>query len=273
VSPLVRWCAAALLIAGGLQLSGWVRQLTAYAKTNPGRLGFEMMGIEVGLLFVAVALAWALPGRIPDRLGLRAPRLPIHAIAALVIGTLGLSHTLEALLMLSQQAEHSVVTGIPRAIARTAATPSELWIALLGSVIAPAVGEELLCRGLVQRTIVRWTGPGLAIALASVVFGTIHTEWIHGTFAFLIGLYLGLGAYWADSSWPAIAAHAANNLGALLASTGLLVVPMPLPLALFGGAAVAALGLVSAARSRPRGTDAPVAVPEGLQPDAESADA
>jgi len=275
VSPLARYAAAVVLVAGGYLLSGPVRHLAFYAHTSRGRLGFEMMGIEVGVLSVAIALAWALPGRSRDRLGLRPSRIPIHAVVALVIGTLGLSHALEALLTLSQQAEHSVMTGISRAMTGNGSPYAELWIALLGSVIAPSVCEELLCRGVVQRSLARWTGPAVAILAGSLVFGAIHGELIHGTFAFLIGLYLGVGAYWADSSRPAIASHAANNLGALLASSGLLVVRMSLPAALFGGAAVAALGLAWAWRARPRGTasEDPPAEPEALQPSAESADA
>ena len=137
-------------------------------------------------------------------------------------------------------------------------------------MIAPAIGEELLCRGVLQRTLARWIPPSAAIALAALAFGWLHMEWVHGFFAASIGCYLGLAAYWSDSTRPAIAAHATNNFAALLGSSGLMTLGLPVEQALALGLALAGLGLVWAWRSRPRG----VATPHpGLQPGADSADA
>jgi membrane protease YdiL (CAAX protease family) len=125
-----------------------------------------------------------------------------------------------------------------------AARGGSLVVAFLGSVLAPAVIEELLCRGLVQRSVARAAGPLAALAISTTLFGVIHMEWKHGLVAAAIGLYLGLAAYWADSTRPAILAHGLNNLGALLASQGLLRLHTPLHLTIGVGFALAAAGLV-----------------------------
>jgi membrane protease YdiL (CAAX protease family) len=246
-----------------------VRHLAVFAHTNPERLGFEMMGIGLGLAIVAIGVAFALPGPISRRLGLSPSRLPRSAAIGLVIGTLGLSQAVDTALSLwfTRALEGSVVVGISRGV--HAARGEGFAIALLGTALAPAIGEELLCRGLLQRALVRAIGPAAGIACASLFFGWLHGELVHGAIAVTIGAYLGLAAYWSDSTRPAIAAHAANNLIALLFSSGLLALSLPPVPGLLAGLALAALGLVWAWHARPRG-----AATEGeLQPGASPADA
>src|SRR5258706_16156699 len=89
---------AAGILCFGWWLSGRVRHLVAYVNTNPARLGFEMMGIEVGLAALAIAVAVALPGSVTRRLGLGPSRLPTSAVIALAIGAVGLSHAIAAAL-------------------------------------------------------------------------------------------------------------------------------------------------------------------------------
>jgi len=266
---------SAAILSAGWWLSGQVRHLVAFVDTNPSRLGFEMMGIEIGLAAFAIAIAFALPGPITRRLGLGPGRLPIGAVVALTIGTLGLSHAIDAALSftLPRALEGSVVRGIARGLAGPRGY--DLAISLLGTVIAPAIGEELLCRGLLQRGLVRWIHPAAAVAIASLAFGWLHHEFVHGAIATCIGAYLGLAAYWSDSTRPAIAGHAANNFGAMLGSIGL--APMvPLVPGLLGGLALAAAGIVWAGIAKPaqpRGGEFSLPAERELQPDRGPADA
>jgi len=267
VTAPVRIATAAIMMAIGLWLSRSVRGLVALVDVNAARLGFEMMGIEIGLMAIAISAAWALPGSVTDRLGLRASRLPTGAVIALVIGTLGLSHAIEAALSLTRVAEHSVMTGISRGL--EGAHGRGFAIALLGTVLAPAIGEELLCRGVLQRSLARWLGPAAAVLIASLAFGWLHGELVHGFVAASIGCYLGLAAYWSDSTRPAIAAHAANNLAALLGSAGLLSTQLPILPGFLAGVSLAATGLVWAFRARPHGEHPnPRTAPQTLEPDA-----
>jgi membrane protease YdiL (CAAX protease family) len=134
-----------------------------------------------------------------------------------------------------------------------------------------------LCRGLLQRGLVRWIGPFAAIAITALFFGGLHRELVHGTIAACIGAYLGITAYWSDSTRPAIAGHAFNNLVALLGSAGL-APAVPIVPAFFAGLAVAALGIFWAYRARPRGDDGrgrrdPPSAPPALQNEPRPADA
>ncbi len=262
---------AAVILCAGWWLSETVRGLVATVRTNPARLGFEMMGIEIGLTALAIAIAFALPGPTTRRLGLGASRVPTSAVIALVIGTLGLSMALDAALSFTRALEGSVVVGISRGL--DSARERDLAIAFFGTVIGPAIGEELLCRGLLQRALVRWIRPVAAIAITSLAFGWLHQELEHGAIAACLGAYLGFAAYWSDSTRPAIAGHAANNFAALLGSAGIASVGLPGVPGLVVGLALAVFGIAWALRSRPRGERAPPLAEGPLQPDRNPTDA
>lgn len=78
--------------------------------------------------------------------------------------------------------------------------------------LLPAVGEELIFRGVVQRQFMRWTtNPWTAIVLAAAVFSFIHFQF-EGFFPrMLLGVLLGW-LYWRTQNiWVPVAAHFANN--------------------------------------------------------------
>lgn len=265
-----RLALSAALLVGGWFASEAVRGL-AYDFENFGvRVGFEMLGLEIGLGALALALALALPGSAPSRLGLAPSRLPWSALLAVGIGVLGLSAAIDGGLSMVRAAQTSKTVGISRELAKTPS--SAIAFALFATALAPALCEELLCRGVVQRSLARRAGPWLAVPLAAAFFGALHQEWIHGSVAFAIGLYLGVVAFWADSTRPAIAAHFANNAVALLGSMGLLRIRAGPWTSIAIGMLLATAGLLWAARLRPRAPAAPAA-DAALMPDPESADA
>jgi membrane protease YdiL (CAAX protease family) len=261
--PLLRRVViAAVLLGAGLALSQWVRGLVAYGRSDSWRLGFEMMGIEIALATTAIAIAMLLPGRIGDRLGTGPSRIPTSAVVALAIGTLGLSQAVNGILELTRAHEGSVIVGISRGLQR--AESWSLVVAFFGSVVGPAVAEELRCRGHGQRSHARYVRPTVAIGIASIFFGWLHMEMVHGVVATSIGLYLGLAAYWSDSTRPAIAGHGLNNLAALLGSVGLLQLRAPTVVFIAGGLGVAIGALVWARRAHRRSSDEP---PRGAGPE------
>ena len=102
-----------------------------------------------------------------------------------------------------------------------AATPGTIAWTFLGVFV-----EELVFRGVVQtRLAEHWTAPA-AILVAAVLFLLIHvpgwtllaipTDARTATSIFLIGVICGGLRHWSGSLWPAVAAHWANNLGAML---------------------------------------------------------
>ncbi|MBT1155530.1 CPBP family intramembrane metalloprotease [Aminobacter anthyllidis] len=99
-------------------------------------------------------------------------------------------------------------------------------LAEYGWIVVAAAVEELVFRGVIQTRLAERWGPALAIGVTSVAFLVIHFPgWVllaampdATTMAsvFLIGLVCGWLRHRTGSLWPAIAAHAANNFGALL---------------------------------------------------------
>ncbi|MCX8570988.1 MULTISPECIES: type II CAAX endopeptidase family protein [Hyphomicrobiales] len=95
-----------------------------------------------------------------------------------------------------------------------------------GWVVVAAAVEELVFRGIIQTRLVRYWRPVSAIGVTSVAFLGIHFPgWVllpampdatTMTSVFLIGAACGWLRHWTGSLWPAIAAHVANNFGALL---------------------------------------------------------
>jgi hypothetical protein len=182
----------------------------------PGKLSEDVLALAaaasaVELVIAALALAVALlaPGSAQARLGLLRPRFGPWHTAVLVAGTLALSHALDALLAQTGLYEHSELAGFARTM--QGARGLSLAVALLAIGLLPAVAEELLCRGVLQRSLVPRVGPVLGIALASGAFGALHVEPVHAGFATLLGVYLGVVGHWSGSVWTPIACHAVNN--------------------------------------------------------------
>jgi membrane protease YdiL (CAAX protease family) len=140
-------------------------------------------------------------------------RLSPREIALLVLGTLAASHALDGWLELTGRTRDTPLDELPRVL--EGARGVRLAVALVALGIAPGVAEELLCRGLIQRAVARRLGAATGIAIAAGVFGVLHGDPLHATFAALLGIYLGATAHWAGSTRPAIACHTTNNLVAV----------------------------------------------------------
>lgn len=87
-------------------------------------------------------------------------------------------------------------------------SPWEFALTLLVAGIAPAVGEELLFRGLVQPQLRRWTGSvHWAVWIAAILFSAIHLQFAGFIPRMLLGALLGYLLVWTHSLWAPILAH------------------------------------------------------------------
>jgi membrane protease YdiL (CAAX protease family) len=134
-------------------------------------------------------------------------------IALLMLGILTLSFAADASLRHRGLREQGTLKTLDRTVSG-ARGPTLLASSLLLGV-APAIGEELFFRGLIQRGLEARFGPGLAIPLASLMFAAIHGDAVHALVALVIGLYLGAVAHLSGGIRAAILCHAANNLVAV----------------------------------------------------------
>lgn len=87
-----------------------------------------------------------------------------------------------------------------------------LAVNLLMMAILPALGEELLFRGVIQRIFTDWFGKKhLPVIITSIIFSAFHFQF-YGFFPrFLLGLFLGYSLLWSRSIWVPVFVHFLNN--------------------------------------------------------------
>lgn len=237
------------------------------AAGDAAALGVASLGLELFLACVAIGGALALRGPMRARLGLGPGRLPARGLALLVVGTLALSQALDGVLELTGLRGRSALAELELALAGASGTG--LALALVGVGLAPGVGEELLCRGLLQRGLQTRLGAAPAILIAALVFGALHLEPVHAVFATFLGLWLGAVALLAGSVRAPILCHAVNNLVAVGLAARLPELIRPGVGSIAGGLALAAACLLAARSSAPA-PPGPPAPPQALQPTPQS---
>lgn len=86
--------------------------------------------------------------------------------------------------------------------------PAELAFTLLTVAIVPALGEELLFRGVVQQQLSRWMkSEHAAIWLSAALFSAVHAQF-EGFFPrLLLGAVLGYLFFWTRQLWVPILCH------------------------------------------------------------------
>ncbi|WP_191906429.1 CPBP family intramembrane glutamic endopeptidase [Hymenobacter baengnokdamensis] len=91
-------------------------------------------------------------------------------------------------------------------------TPARLLVGLIVIAIVPAVAEELVFRGGVQRCLVRWFGSRhMGVWLAAAIFSAIHVQFFGFIPRFVLGLLLGYLYEWSGNIVVSMAAHFTQN--------------------------------------------------------------
>ena len=83
--------------------------------------------------------------------------------------------------------------------------------------VIPAIGEELLFRGVLQRIITEWTkNVFLGVVISAFLFSLLHFQF-YGFFPrFLLGVVMGFLLVWTKNIWIPIFAHFLNNAFAVI---------------------------------------------------------
>lgn len=85
-------------------------------------------------------------------------------------------------------------------------------LSLVIMAVLPALGEELLFRGVLQKLLgEQFKNPHLAIWLSAIVFSAIHMQFFGFFPRMVMGAALGYLFYWSGSLWYPILAHFLNN--------------------------------------------------------------
>ena len=76
----------------------------------------------------------------------------------------------------------------------------------------PAIGEELLFRGVIQRIFTNWTRSfHWGIWISAILFSALHLQFYGFIPRMLLGVFFGYLLVWSGSIWLPIAAHFINN--------------------------------------------------------------
>lgn len=95
----------------------------------------------------------------------------------------------------------------------------DLIINILIIAIIPAIGEELLFRGVLQKQLGKWTKNGhLAVWIAAFLFSAIHLQFYGFLPRLILGALFGYFYLWSNNLWIPIIAHFINNATAVFIS-------------------------------------------------------
>ena len=87
-----------------------------------------------------------------------------------------------------------------------------MFFNILMIAVLPALGEEMIFRGLIQKIFVRWTGNvHVGILISGFLFSLMHMQF-YGFFPrWLLGVMFGYLMVWSGTLWLPVFAHFVNN--------------------------------------------------------------
>ena len=93
--------------------------------------------------------------------------------------------------------------------------PDTFWVMIFNVLmiaVIPAVGEELIFRGVFQKILTKLFKSGhLAIWVTAFVFSTIHFQFFGFIPRFILGLIFGYLFFWGGTLWLPVISHFVNN--------------------------------------------------------------
>jgi membrane protease YdiL (CAAX protease family) len=87
-----------------------------------------------------------------------------------------------------------------------------MWFNILMIAVLPAIGEELVFRGVIQKILSRVFRSGhIAVWITAIVFSAIHLQFLGFIPRLILGLLFGYLFLWGGTLWLPIIAHFINN--------------------------------------------------------------
>ena len=92
-----------------------------------------------------------------------------------------------------------------------------LFVNIILVGVLPAVGEELIFRGVLQKIFSRWTrNAHLGILITAFLFSAMHIQFYGLIPRFFLGLLFGYFMLWSGSIWLPVFGHFVNNTSAVV---------------------------------------------------------
>jgi membrane protease YdiL (CAAX protease family) len=96
-------------------------------------------------------------------------------------------------------------------------SPGDVVINILMIALIPAIGEELLFRGIIQKFFHQWSkNAHVAVWVTAIFFSAFHMQFYGFLPRMVLGGMLGYMLVWSGSLWLPIVAHFINNAAAVL---------------------------------------------------------
>jgi uncharacterized protein len=179
----------------------------------------QFFNLSWGLWFSEAFVFLAVPYVAIEATGRRSARLtgldqrPLGLAAGFVVGVLNYAAWAVPLMWAAEQLfPKSLIERFSSARLFERQTGVELVLLIAGVTLAAPFCEEFLYRGLVQPGLSRRVSMARSVVVTSLVFSLMHFDPVGFLARFELGLVFGLLAWRGGSLWPAIGAHAANNL-------------------------------------------------------------
>lgn len=194
------------------QLAAQVARAVLHAEPGamtPGVFVPSMLASESGLLLVSLLVPLTAAQPVRPALGLRSAPLPVFVAAAL--GTVMLGPVGDRLMTVFSELFPDLTLGVVPAlheIARNLPLPL-LWPTF---ALLPGVAEELLFRGVLQRSI---PSRRVGMVVAGCAFAMFHADPVHVVGVLPLGLFLSWAAA-RSCTTVSVVAHVINNSIALL---------------------------------------------------------
>ncbi|MBK9291620.1 MAG: CPBP family intramembrane metalloprotease [Bacteroidetes bacterium] len=97
-------------------------------------------------------------------------------------------------------------------------TIHDLLFNLFMIAFVPALGEELLFRGVIQQQLIRsFRNVHIAVIFGAMLFSALHFQFYGLIPRFVLGVFLGYFFLWSRSLWVPVAMHLVNNAMAVVA--------------------------------------------------------
>ncbi|MBI2968224.1 MAG: CPBP family intramembrane metalloprotease [Bacteroidetes bacterium] len=136
--------------------------------------------------------------------------LPFVNYLALINGDLSLPDFLSPVENWMRESEQSAQNMAEQFL--KAHTITDLFVNLLIIAIVPAIGEELVFRGVIQQIAIKITGKIIvSIIITAFLFSALHMQFFTFLPRFILGIILGYVFYASGNLWVSICAHFANN--------------------------------------------------------------